>query len=394
MVMPHMTPDANGEIDPGEGPAPCHGESMSAQTQADAEELLSRARAQAELLRVHAEAARAEAESLRAEAAALRRAARDEAAAAGARAEAVIAQLHASAEAFRSAMEVEADAARSEVERSKTEAASLRHLLQADIDTGLEETEQMRSQLQALWAETGKLAAQLRLLSDRAEAAGAPDGPGSDPSRAAADTQVMGPVAEPGRQANGRQDELHRAMVVGVEQRVADTSRRTEGSLAMVGENRRPIHGRNGRETAWLPSAGETAAASTPAGLPHVAEAEADRPTDPVLPQLDVGKLLREIWDAAYMESTRLSERGFPAGPPMQQGDESPEGGGQAFTDLPVGGDPGRPKASEPLIGSGGWRASTARTSPDVSVDAPVDRQSISPPEEPGRPGRGFRRRK
>lgn len=306
-----MISDTNGGIfgDPDQRLARRQAESPSAQALADAQELLSAAHVHAELLRVHADAARAEAESLRVEAGALRRAAHDEAAAAGARAEALIAQVHAKSEEARAAMEGQANAARAEVERLTTETASLRRLVQGEIGAALAATEEIRAEVQSLWAEIGKLAAELRLAPS--------SGAGVAPPR------VASTVVEHGSHTDGRLDELYRAMKVELEQRMADKY------------------------------------------------ADTDKRLEPVVSRLDLTKLLSDIWDGASRESPESSERGLPAG----------------------GEQPRRPRASEPLIGSGGWRAGTAPTPSCRPDEGPVDTQRMSPPPEPAAQSRRFGRR-
>jgi hypothetical protein len=148
-----------------------YAESLTIQARADADELLSHAHAQAEQLRARAEAVRAEAERMRAEAAAERIAVRDDADAAGEYAKSA-AQTLATAEALRAAMQCEVDAARDEFERIRTEAMAIRRLLRAEADAGVAEMERTRGEIQHLWAETDKLAAVLRQLTARAESTG------------------------------------------------------------------------------------------------------------------------------------------------------------------------------------------------------------------------------
>jgi len=291
-----------------------HAESLVAQAQGDAEELLSRARAHADLLRVHAEAARAEAECLRAETGALRAAAREEAEAAASRAEALITQAHAAAEELRSAMEGEAAAARAEVERLRAEVASLRTLSQAEIDTGVAEAQRMGAEVQRLWAETDKLGAELRLLSARAQAAAL---------KPPAATAVDGP----------------------------------EGGRAVA----------------------------EPRPVPPVPEIHAERVGDSLLTQLDtkVAELAREVRVAAEAASSA----------------EAPDHGHHDLTgadgdaqdqshDQPVDTHEDRPRASQPLIGSGGWRPPSTAGPGTTPVGDPVGAEM-----PPRRGRRGFRRR-
>lgn len=168
---------------------------LTARAHADAEDLLSRAQAQVELLRVHAEAVRAEAECLRAEAAALRTAARDEVETAGLHADST-SQMHATADKLLAAVEDEVDAARDEFERMRTEALSIRRLLRAEIDAGLADVQKLRGEVQRLSAKTDKLAAELRLLLLRPGAAGVTEDPLVD-ARARAATDVRPEAAHP-----------------------------------------------------------------------------------------------------------------------------------------------------------------------------------------------------
>lgn len=323
-----------GDVGRQEGDADRHqAESLSAQAQAEAEELLSRAQVHAELLRAHAETARAEAQSLRAEAHALRRAVGEEASAVASRAEAMLADVHATAEQVRSAMEAQAAAARAEVERMRTEAVSLRRLLQAEIDAGMAGAQQMRADLQDLRADTDKLASQLQLLP--APSATAPARPAPTVGDMLVD-EIGPPKAErrPAREvaerlptADGRVDDPRRAIAVEVERRL----------------------------TYRYPDADD------PGPGPD---------SGPVLSPADMGKLLKEIWDDLYTEAAPLPERGF-----------------REEADPPEETDRDRPRASEPLIGSGGWRASTARSSAAAPVDGPGHGEAAS------RPGAGRSRR-
>ena len=340
---------------------------------ADVDELLSRAHMHAELLRVHAEAARAEAEALRVEAAALRKGARDEAAAATSRAEALCAHVRATADEFLSAIEVQAAATRAEVDRLRTEAESLRRLLQAEIGAGLADARRMRADAQSLWAETDKVAAELRGLSARAATAAAgedlgggrgpahqPDGGARQrPTRTGVDEQSADLVAAGGQHANGRLDGLNQAIAIQVEHQLAD----------LYDEAGRPA-----------------ADADNPA-------VDTEMHLEAVLPQVDVGKLLRDIWDAARTESTRVPGPGSPGEPSPWTSHDGPNGAGQAAcTDDAASPPPERPRAPAPLIGSGGWRAGSAPSSPGSPVDDPADAKATSPPPEAGRDRRRFRR--
>lgn len=383
-----------------------------AQAHADAEELLSRAHMHAELLRVHAEAARAEALSLRTEAVALRRAAREEAAAASAHAEALTAHVQLAAEEFRSAMEGQADAARTEIERLRTEAASLRRLLQAETNASLADTQRMRAEIQALWADTDKLAAELRLL-----AAGAGAGAGGEAAREQLGTQTFG-LEGAGRLAHepaatgyahvigqqqgagsaagdsprdGRLDQLRMAIATEVEQRLANLYAGARDRPATPNANPGPIGVENGRE-AMSAGAEEWATTGVSPPSPPFTQVDTRRSPDPVIPQLDVRELLTEIWNAAYTESVRLSNRGFP-----DEAARTPDKSADSARPAPspnhaVGRRQEGPQASEPLIGSGGWRASTASTSAAAPVDDPVEGVPTPPPLPARRHGRTFRR--
>lgn len=348
-------------------------ETLSGRAHADAEELLSRARVHAELLRTHAEAARAEAQALRAEAAALRRAAGDEAATANSRAEALRAHAQAVAEEFRLAMEDQAGAARTEVERLRTEAMSLRRLLKAEIDAGLADRERLRAEVQGLWAEAERVAAELRLLSRSDEAAaplrvevtGQGGGRPSDgrlPAPPAPVTPSAGgnfgdvpapveagrapsPIAAP-RTASGRLEDLRRAIAVEVEQRLAEVYAEPEDGLA-------------------------TAAAG-----PGYHDA------NPVAPRLDVGKLLKDIWEAAYTELTQT-----PGGAGMpDNGHRSGHGTVQAPpSEHLVHRHLEEERPPEPLIGSGGWRARPTPTSATPPSDDPGGGEAAFPPPAPER---------
>lgn len=358
---PALSVAGEGEV----GTARRNAESLGARAQVEAEELLSRAHAHANVLRVHAEAARAEAQALRAEAAALRRASADQAAAATSFVAALTAEMEATAKDLRSSMESKADEARAEVERLGREAMSLRRLLRAEIDAGLADIQQMRAEVQGVWAETEKQAAGLRLLSARAGAAvtldelrvdttgdkglGRSDDPRPSPaptaavrhevSRPGADTRAAGDVEGERRTTNGRLDDFRRAIAVEVEQRLAqvyaETGDRREGAGARTGQHH-----------------------------------------DGLRPQIDVGGLLREIWDAAYAELAPATEG---AEMPSDHGDRTPPGSVEAPpTEHPDGRHTNRSRAFEPLIGSGGWRAGRGPGS-DASTDDPVHPAPPSP---------------
>lgn len=141
-----------------------HADALAAQARDEAEELLSRAQAQAELLRVHAEHMRAEAEHMRAEAAALQAALSTEVEAAGVGTESAVSEARAAAEELRSAIQLEAAAARQQLEQVKAEATSIRRLLRAEVDAGLADAERLRGEVRRLCAETNKLAAELAML--------------------------------------------------------------------------------------------------------------------------------------------------------------------------------------------------------------------------------------
>ena len=309
--------------EPDVGTAPPSLESPIVEPEPDAERLLSQAYVHAERLRVHAEAARGEAEFLRAEAAALRRAARDEAGAAIARSEALTTQVLATAEEVRSAIEEQAEATRAEIERLRVEASSLRRLLQAEIEAGLAKTQRMHDELEDRWAD--KLATEHRRLS-------------AESSPPAAEKEPGAPAAEDGPAPGGATDplgELRQAIAVEVEQRLAGVVAELEHRLAS-------------------------------------APPQSEPGTDPVLGQLDVGRLLRDIWDAA--EPSRVSDD------PGWSGDTSPHDGAEE-----------RATATMPLIGSGGWCASTPLTSASAPGDEPAASET-SPPPPAGRDRRRFRR--
>ena len=270
-----------------------YAESLTVQARADADELLSRAHAEAELLRARAEAVRAEAECLRAEAAALRIAVRDDAEATSERAESV-ARTHAAAEELRAAMQREADAMRDEFERMRAEGMAIRGLLRAEAEAGVVARERS-VEVQRARAEADKLAAVLRLLSPGDEATGRPDEPGIDSA-----------------------DE-------------------------------------------WSVSA------------PDHGEIPLDR---------DGAALLREIWQVVSAESTRGPRSAHsPVPSPGSEDAPAPGAGPSVGAPWPAveSSEPpdhiapmGGPKrASQPLIGSGGWQQKQAPSAPAVPDDAP-----------------------
>ncbi len=298
---------------------------LTQQAQADAEELLSRASAHAELLRAYAEAARAEAASLRAEAAALRRAAREGLTDAISRAEALAVEMHAAADVLRSVREGQADEARAEIERVRTEADSLRRLLQAETDAALADTQRLRAEVQGLRADINKLAADLQALSPAGDAA----------NTAAVDFNLS-------READAPLDELRRTIVMEVEQKLANAYAASRDHLAR-GEPRPRFPGFDHREAA--------------------SRSEPHHDPDWGFPMLDVRERLRRIWDGTYGEGTGQA--------PL--GDQAAEHG------------PSGPSAPEPLIGSGGWRPSTGPSPVGAPSDSDAERESSSPPADVGR---------
>lgn len=338
-----------------------HAESLGAQARAEAQELLSRAQSQAEMLRVHAEAMRAEADCLRAEAAALRSAVARGAVAKGSDAEAVAAPAPAAAEGYRSAPQLEIDVAREELERIGAEAILVRRALRAEIDAGLEDVDRMRGEVRRLCAETNKLAAELGLLFS----AGGPER-----MAIASDVDVRSP--EPVA-AQGRNDDP-----VVVDSSLEGDQGHTEGPNSASADDQGAEPGRR-----------------PPAAGPHL-----DR---------SVAELLRQIWDAASAGLGRLSEdpssgaggwrtgedrTGAPTpGPFETRRPEREEPGAEAPVEAPfrtarsagavegLGG-------SEPLIGSGGWRAKQA----GPAETAPIGGEAVTPPPPPARPRRRFHR--
>lgn len=343
-----------------------HAESLGAQALAEAEELLSRAHSQAELLRVHADAMRAEADCLRAEAAAVLGAVRHDADASRSFTESVAAHASAAAEEFRSAVQLEVDAARQEFERMRTEALFIRRVLRAELDAGLADVDRMRGEVQRLCAETNKLAAELGLLfaaggSEQIAVAGDPGGrpPDARPSN--------GPA--PGAEAHAASDDPW-------------TSDRPAGG--------------DDSQTSASPFSPDEGAASgrrlDAAGTPS---------------DSNVAELLRQIWDAASTGLGRLSDDGSigtpgwataddPAGSSDSEGFETGErepgeAGAQArvaasLGEHEVGTVDGR-RGWEPLIGSGGWRATEA-----AAPAAPEAGEFAASPPPPGRRRRRFHR--
>ncbi len=345
MGVPERAPTSAQELQNGHGPTRSDpevetgrgraGSLAQAQAEAEAEELLSRAHAHAELLRSHAEAARAEAASLHADAAALRRAARDEAAATISRAEALVGQMQAGADALRSVIEGQAEETRAELERVRSEAESFRRLLQADTDAALADAQRLRAEVQSLRAELNKLAAEFHLLSSRSGGIA-----GADPA------DLVGGVK---RLANSQLDELREAIAMEVAQKLADAYDDTRDRFA-TGEARPPFPGLGRREA---PSRRET-----------------PQDPDPVPPAVDVRERFRRIWDATYAEATGSS--------PVL---EHPTGSGSTGRQPP-----------EPLIGSGGWRASPASSSPAAPFEDAVEGEVAAPSPAPGRHRRRFGR--
>lgn len=318
-----------------------HAESLSIQAHADAEELLSRAHVQAELLRVHAEAARAEAECLRAEAVAMRNAVRDDAEAAASRSESAAAQAHAAAEELRAAIQGEAYAARAELEGVRAEAASIRRVFQAEIGAALADAERMRTGIERLWAETDKLAVELRMLFSSAG--------------------VASPTGERG-----------------VESPPAATAPTEDADEAPA----QPAAGKPAGEVSHPPT-----------GPPDVAQGETDLAHEAILRHLDkkVAELLREISTAASEGASGGSAGGGVSGEPAKpsadepgrgspsEGSDTPprEGAQGQFGDQSPGRDPSGRPTWQPLIGSGGWHAkrATARPNPPDAGSNPPHRR-------------------
>ena len=171
-----------------------HADALAAQAQAEAEELMSRAHAQAELLRVHAEAMRAEAEHMRAEAGALQTAVRAEVDAASSCTEVAVSEARAAAEELRSAIQLEAATARQQLEQVKAEVTSICRLWRAELDAGLADAERLRGDVRRLCVETNKLATELAMvLAGRAPDDELP----ADPLRVAPD-DTLSPVGDGG----------------------------------------------------------------------------------------------------------------------------------------------------------------------------------------------------
>jgi hypothetical protein len=342
-------------------------ESLTVQARADAEELLSHAHVQAELLRVRAEAVRAEAECLRAEAAALRSSVKEEAEAARARAESA-AQTYSDAEDLRAAMHRETDDAREEFTRMRTEAMAIRRLLRAEVDAGLADTERMRGEVQRLWAETDKLAAVLRLLSAGAETAGSP-----------VDTSMeSGTWAQPDRSGAWAEELLSGAPAP---QPQLDTAAPSNGRGIGVGGERRPPTTGASEEPQDSYAPGQ----SGDAGVVGERAPDAERGPQQSVSEPDRGGLpldrnaaefLRESWDAASGESTRGRRfTGNPVSSPGSVGAPPPEGGPVSGGLAPgvVAPQGNGKRVSQPLIGSGGWRQGQPRGPEAVQDDAPPE---------------------
>ena len=317
-----------------------YAESLTIQARAEADELLAHAHAQAEQLRGRAEAVRAEAECMRAEAAAQRIAVRDDAEAAGEYAKSA-AQTLAAAEDLRAAMQRDADAARDEFERMRTEAMAIRRLLRAEADAGAAETERTRGDIQHLWAETDRMAAVLRLLAARAEGAGSPLDTGTEHGAWGADAEPRGIAAEELRHSTAP-DQL-------------DDSESTVPRPASALGGKVQLDG-------------------------------------------DVAGLLRDIWEVLSAEPTRENRSPAHLGPsPGSAGAPAPDPGPFLSDPVPaieasqppdvVAQDGGAKRASQPLIGSGGWHQKQAHGSQPVPEDgAPL-------PPDSGRRRSRFHRR-
>lgn len=355
-----------------------YAESMTVQARADAEELLSRAHAQAELLRVRAEAVRAEAECLRAEAAALRIAVRDDAEAANERAKSA-AQTHAAAEELRALMQREADAAREEFERMRTEAMAIRRLLRAEVDAGVFDTERTRAEIQRLWAETDKLAVVLRRVSAGAETTGS-----------LVETSIESGIrGQAGRRGTDAEEHRLRSPAPGPR----PVQPPLDGAEPASGLGSGVVEERLREPTTFL---GDHTQPDLPPGTTNDLRVVGERPPEveragprsvsaPVRgePQFDnnAAERLLETWEVVSAEPTREHRStGDPVPSPGFVGARAPEpgpvsGGPSPAVEAPhpsalVAPQGGGTRSSQPLIGSGGWQQKHAPGTHAVPGDA------------------------
>ena len=380
-------------------------ESLGAQVRAGAEDLLSRAQSQAELLQVHAENIRAEADALRAEAAALGRAVSHHADAAGSSAESVADEERVAAEGIRSAIRQELDAARQEFEWMRAEAILVRRVLRAEIDAGVGDVDRVRGDVQRLCAETNKLAAELGLLFAAGGLAqtgmgGEAGGRPPDVRRANEPGRVRPTPAQP---QSGVYDPAVATDHAGQDGPPAYVAAR---DIRSVRQDTTEAHGPSDDPVASgsSPNEDQGQKAGPPPWTPDGEEAETGRRPEATGAHADsnLAELLREIWDAASAGLGRLSEDppsgtagcrtdDHPTGTPGSGPSETREGESNASRAQASVEPPSREdqifstvsglRGSEPLIGSGGWRAMQAAR----SDAAPEGGEAITPPPSPSR---------
>lgn len=309
-------------------------ESFTARAHTHAEDLLSRARCQAELLRAQADAVRAEAESLRAEAGALRTTVRDEIDSAASHA-ASTAQMEAAARELLLAVHGEVNAARGELERMRTETLSILQVLRADVDTGLAGVQYIGADVRRLSATTDKLESDLRLLIARAAAGGTFEGvrgrSAGEPPRADAPTP-------PGVPWDGAPPEPPPAP-------------HKEDVTEMLRQIWIAASSDSGGDSEWR-SRTDPATATLDDARPRPAQEWVQAPGPG--------------WDAECADGREATAE-------TAQGQQ------------PLHRQPDRSRAAEPLIGSGGWHANGAAR---PYADSPSDEAATPPPP----PDRGRRR--
>ena len=361
----------------GDDPAGLTG-SRTGPADSGAEELLSRAEAQAEHLGAHAEAVRAEADRLRAEAGVLRVAVQHAAETARARAESA-ATSQAAVERLHSTLLAEADAVRVELASIRAEVVSIREVLRAEIDAGVADVRRMRAEVQRLWPETEKLAAELRLLLA-----------GTGPTRPAdrGRPEATGSTQPAHRGAGGPSEAGHRNGWGG------------PGGLRHESTWGEDVE----RVRRWRAEGGDGPAEGDAGG--------AGRGGAGSLVERERAELLREIWDAVSGDVTSPAGRrpavepAAPAGDPLRPPWPPEESGGHGqvaddrpaplgladalFRDELASGDPERGRTAQPLIGSGGWQQPPP-ADPGATRAIDPDPRVPSPSSAPGRRRRRFR---